>query len=138
MNMDEVDYRIIDILEENAKLSFKEIGERIHMTGQAVGMRVNRLIQEGVIEGFTIKTNKEKQGIQVIALIKIYMKVLEHQKMLQFIESTDEIVEAYKTSADCCYFLKVETTGNKALNHILDKINEFANYQLTLSIKKIK
>jgi Lrp/AsnC family leucine-responsive transcriptional regulator len=138
MNMDEVDLKIIDILKENSKLSFKEIGVKIPMTGQAVGTRINRLIEEGIIEGFTIKTNKDKLGLPVTALIKIYMKILDHQKLFHFIQSTAAIVEAYKTSADCCYFAKVEVADNEELNNILDKINEFANYQVTLSIKKIK
>lgn len=138
MNIDKVDNQIIHILQEDSKLSFKEIGEKIHMTGQAVGVRINRLIEEGIIEKFTIKVNKEKVGINITAMIKVYMKKLEHQRILQLIDSTEEIVEAYRTSADCCYFLKVETAGNDQLNHILDQINEFATYQLTLSIGKIK
>lgn len=138
MNIDQVDYQIIDILIENSKLSYMEIGEKIHLTGQAVGVRVNKLIEEGIIENFTVAINKEKIGIQIIAMIKVYMKLLEHHRIKQLIENTSAIVEAYRTSADCCYFLKVETSSNEELNHILDKINEFATYQLTLSIGKLK
>jgi Lrp/AsnC family leucine-responsive transcriptional regulator len=108
------------------------------MTGQAVGVRVNKLIEEGIIESFTITVNKDKLGIGITAFIKVYMKKLEHRKMLSLIESTKSIVEANRTSSDCCYFLKVETKDNEELNQILDSISEFATYQLSLSIGRIK
>ena len=52
--------------------------------------------------------------------------------------TNDEIIEAHKVSSDACYFLKLETDSNHVLNKILDEINEFANYQLSLSVNKIK
>lgn len=138
MNLDEVDYQIISILQKDSKLSFKEIGQRIHLTGQAVGVRINKLVEEGIIERFTIAVDKEKIGTTITAFIKVYMKTLEHRKIKSLVENHDAIVEAYRTSADCCYILKVETSDNEILNGILDKINEFATYQLTLSIGRLK
>ncbi len=138
MNIDQVDYQIIRILEENSKLTYKEIGEKIHMTGQAVGIRVNKLIEEGIIESFTIKTNKDKIGVSITAFIRVYMKKLEHQRILKLIEKTETITEAYRISADCCYILKMETSENEELNKVLDQISEFATYQLSLSIGTIK
>ncbi len=138
MKIDNLDLEIMKILSENSKLTFKEIGEKIHLTGQAVGARVNKLVDEEIIENFTINTNKEKLGIKVTAMIKIFMYTYDHSKLKSMIANTDEIVEAYRISADACYFLKVETTSNERLNNILDRINEFANYQLFLSISKLK
>lgn len=138
MNIDTLDLEIIKMLSENAKLSFKEIGEKVHMTAQAVGVRINKLADEGVIENFTININKEKLGINTTALIKIYMNTYDHTKIKKLIKNTDEIVEAYRISADGCYSIKVETKSNEKLNSILDSINEFANYQLSLFISKLK
>lgn len=138
INIDNIDIQIINLLRENSKLSFKEIGDKIHLTGQAVGARVNKLIENNVIEKFTIKINEELLGINIIALIKVYMKTNAHNKMISIIKNTDEIVEAHKVSSDACYFLKLETDSNHVLNRILDEINEFANYQLSLSVNKIK
>ena len=99
--------QIIDILSENSKLSFKEIGDNIHLTGQAVGSRVSKLIENGIIEKFTLKINKELLGINIIALIKVYMKTNNHNRMIEIINNNDEIVEAHRVSSDACYFLKL-------------------------------
>ncbi len=138
MKIDNLDLEIIRILSENSKLTFKEIGERVHLTGQAIGARINKLVEEGIIENFTININKEKLGIGITALIKIYMSTYDHSKIKSLIQDTEEIVEAFRVSSDGCYFLKVETSSNEFLNNLLDKINEFANYQLSLSISKLK
>ena len=138
MGIDVVDVQILKLLQENSRLSNKEIGEQIHLTGQAVGVRINNLIDNGIIEKFSISVNKEKIGVLITAMIKIYMKTLDHNKMKSLISNTDSIIDAYRTSSDCCYFIKVETYSNDVLNKILDKISEFATYQLTLSIGKIK
>lgn len=138
MDIDSLDLQIIKLLQKNSRLTNKEIGEQIHLTGQAVGARINKLVEEGIIQAFTITVNPEKLGIQITALIKIYMKTLEHAKIKHLIQNTEAITQAYRTSSDACYFIKVETNHNDTLNEILDKISTFATYQLSLSIGKIK
>lgn len=138
MNIDNLDLEIINILHQDSKLTFKEIGDKVHLSGQAVGSRINKLTNDGIIKNFTININKEKLGINITALIKIYMTTHDHSKIKNLISDTDEIVEAFRISSDACYFIKVEASNNDVLNTILDKINEFANYQLSTSISRLK
>ncbi len=138
MYIDSVDFQIISLLKENSRLTYKEIGDKIHLTGQAVGARITKLVEEGYIEKFTIALNNEKLGVSLTAFIKIYMKTLDHNKMKRLIKNTESITQAYRISGDCCYLIKVETSTNEILNNILDEINEFATYQLSLSISKLK
>lgn len=138
MNMDEIDFVIIDILSKNSNMSYKEIGKLTHMTGQAVGVRINRLIDQGFIEKFTIKVNKEKLGMSVVAIAKIYMKSFEHQKFLELLENENAIVEAYKVTSDACYYLKIETTSIEELNNLMDRISLHGNHQVSICGKKIK
>ena len=138
MYIDSVDFQIISLLKENSRLTYKEIGDKIHLTGQAVGARITKLVEEGYIEKFTIALNNEKLGVSLTTFIKIYMKTLDHNKMKRLIKNTESITQAYRISGDCCYLIKVETSTNEILNNILDEINEFATYQLSLSISKLK
>ncbi|MEN2665749.1 Lrp/AsnC family transcriptional regulator [Listeria aquatica] len=64
--MDELDKKIIQFLREDSQLTNKEIGSKIHLTGQAVGKRILNLKDEKVIESYTIKVNyANKQFIRV-------------------------------------------------------------------------
>ncbi len=42
MQIDSIDFQILQLLNKNARIQWKEIGEKIHMTGQAVGNRIKK------------------------------------------------------------------------------------------------
>lgn len=54
----------------------KELGEKVHLTGQAASARVAKLEDQGVIEGYTIQVNQVKLGCFIHAFINIYTKAL--------------------------------------------------------------
>ncbi|MBP2033327.1 Lrp/AsnC family leucine-responsive transcriptional regulator [Clostridium algifaecis] len=136
--MDETDLKIINILIDNSNISYKEIGKITHMTGQAVGIRINNLIDQGIIEKFTIKVNSKRLGISLVAIAKIYMKSFKHQDFLHLLANETSIVEAYKVTSDACYYIKIETTSLEALNNLMDRISLYGNYQVSICGQKIK
>lgn len=138
MNYDEIDLKIIELLKENSKRSLKEIGELTHLTGQAVGMRVNRLIDEGIIKNYTIKVNEDKLGPKMTAFIKIYMKNLLHDNIQKLFKNMPQIIEAYKTGSEACYMIKVSVENSEQLDNILLELVPYANYQIISVVKKIK
>lgn len=56
-NLDEVDWQILSILQAEARISFKELGQRVGLTGTAIAERVRKLEDENIIEGYTINVN---------------------------------------------------------------------------------
>jgi Lrp/AsnC family leucine-responsive transcriptional regulator len=57
--LDPIDLKIIEILKQDSRLSHKEIGQRVHRTGQAVGACINQLIDAGIIKNYTIAMRYE-------------------------------------------------------------------------------
>ena len=51
--LDEVDEKILAMLQDNARVSLKDIGAEVSMSPTAVGTRIDRMLAEGVLEGFT-------------------------------------------------------------------------------------
>ncbi|HBJ01000.1 MAG TPA: transcriptional regulator, partial [Lysinibacillus sp.] len=60
--IDDVDFRILQLLIEDSTISHKDIGQQVHMTGQAVGARIRKMQDTGVIEGYTVRWNPDKVG----------------------------------------------------------------------------
>lgn len=58
--IDEIDLQILQLLKENSRLQWKEIGEIIHMTGQGVAARIRKMEALGVIEKYTLQLNDKK------------------------------------------------------------------------------
>ncbi|WP_241669579.1 winged helix-turn-helix transcriptional regulator [Bacillus cereus] len=51
---------MLNLLKENSRVQWRDIGKEIHMTGQAVGNRVRKLEEEGIIRAFTILLDEMK------------------------------------------------------------------------------
>ncbi|MCR2807074.1 Lrp/AsnC family transcriptional regulator [Paenibacillus soyae] len=138
LQLDQTDYRILMLLSENARIPWKDLGEQIHMTGQAVGNRIKKLEEHGVISAYSLMIDEMKLGLTCTAFVLIFMKTAHHDLFIRFVQERDEVVEAHRISGDGCYHLTIKAASNEQLNQFLDKLLEHGNYRLNLSIHKIK
>lgn len=136
--LDQTDLRIIELLQNNSRLQWKEIGDMIHMTGQGVAGRIHRMEELGVIEKYTLKVNEEKLGNILTGYIVVYMKSPDHKGFTALLTANDRVVEAHRISGDGCYILKVCMKSTLELNEFLDRLLKYATYRLLISIDKIK
>ncbi|MGM7723858.1 Lrp/AsnC family transcriptional regulator [Metabacillus sp. Hm71] len=135
--LDNTDMRILDELSKNSRITMKELGEKVHLTGQAAASRVAKLEDNGVIEGYTIKVNQAKLGCFIHALINIYTKSTHHEPYLSFIKTQEQfVINNYKISGDSCYLLECKFPSNERLDQFLVDLNKHANYKLSIVINK--
>ena len=57
--MDATDQRILNLLQAEARMTLREIGERVNLTPPSVSERIHKLEDEGIIEGYSIAINRE-------------------------------------------------------------------------------
>jgi Lrp/AsnC family transcriptional regulator, leucine-responsive regulatory protein len=135
--LDNTDMLILDELSKNSRITMKELGEKVHLTGQAASARVAKLEDNGVIEGYTIKVNQVKLGCSIHAFITIITQSTYHQPYLSFIKAQDKyIIHNYKISGEGCYLLECKFPSNEILDNFLEDLNKHANYKLSIVIKK--
>lgn len=138
MELDHIDFQILRLLMENSRIQWKDLGEKIHMTGQAVGNRIKKLEDHGVIKAYSLIIDEMKIGLSYTAFIIIYMKTANHDSFRRFMNERNEVVEANRVSGEGCYHLKIKVSTQDELNAFLDNILEYGNYNLYLSIQEIK
>lgn len=137
--IDDVDLRILQALLNNALLTHKEIGEIVHLTGQAVGARVRKLQHLGVIDGYTLRWNPEKIGLNVHAFLIVFMNSNQaHQAFRNFIRSTESVTEVHRVGGEGCYWLRIRISDGSELNKLLEEVLKYGNYKLSLSIEQVK
>jgi len=135
--LDRTDYRIIEELRNNGRMTMKQLGEKVHLTGQATATRVLKLEETGVIEGYTIKVNEKQLGYSVHAFINIYTKSYNHGPYFSVLESEKEFVlNNYKISGDGCYLLECKFPSNEELDRFLTALNKCVNYKLSIVVAK--
>lgn len=138
MQIDPIDFQILRLLNKNSRIQWKEIGQEIHMTGQAVGNRIQKMKEKGIIQAYSIVIDEMKVGISFTAFIIFFMDGDKHAGLLKFIQLSNEISEAHRVSGDACYLIKVNVRSQENLNTFLNDLLRYGNYQLYLSIEKVK
>lgn len=138
MQLDHTDYQILRILTDNSRIPWKDLGEQIHMTGQAVGNRIKKLEDNGVIHSYSLIVDELKLGLTFTAFVIITMNSANHKSFIRFIEEQDEVIEAHRISGEGCYHLTLKVGSQEQLNDFLDALLVHGNYSLNLSIQKIK
>ena len=136
--IDQTDIEILNLLTKNSRMQWQEIGEQVHLTGQAVKNRIDRMEKLEIINGFTLKINFNKIGKEVTAFITIFMKTTDHTAFQTYIHNNPLIVEANRISGEGCYLLKVIASTQKEVVELLDEMLQYGNYKINLSIENIK
>ena len=136
--IDKTDLEIIKLLTHNSRLQLQEIGEFVHLTGQAVKNRISKLEKLGIIEGYSLKVNFGKLGMETTAFVTVFMKTSDHAAFQSYLKGRDLISEAHRISGEGCYFLKIHAASQQELIGFLDEILLYGNYKVNLSIDQLK
>jgi Lrp/AsnC family transcriptional regulator, leucine-responsive regulatory protein len=129
--MDKKDRAILDELKKNSRQSWKEIGEKVFLTGQAVGQRVQELHANHIIEKFTIKEKTSN-----IQFITIYMDSNQFRAFENRVKSFNEIIEFYKITGDGCYMIK-SCFIDERLTLFLEEIEQYCRYKINHQLQQI-
>ncbi len=108
--LDHRDIEILRLLQQDAKISIKKIGERISLSPTPVYERIRRMERMGIIKGYTAVIDRHKVGLKlpVFCRVSLQLHTRKHiNKFERFIEQTPEIQEAYHIAGDYDYLLKV-------------------------------
>jgi Lrp/AsnC family transcriptional regulator, leucine-responsive regulatory protein len=135
--LDGTDIKILDELTKNSRITMKELGEKVHLTGPAASARVAKLEDIGIIEGYSIKVNEVKMGYLVHAIIHIFSRSTNHQPYLSFIKQQNQyVINNYKVSGESCYLLECKFPSNEILDEFLIGLSNFVSYKLSIVINK--
>jgi len=108
--LDKADVAILKLLQQNARMTVKEIAEKVHLSTTPVHERIKRLEQSGVIRQYAalLDNRKVKKGLMVIC----YISLKQHSKtagisFIKSIQAMPEVVECFNISGEFDFMLKV-------------------------------
>jgi len=129
--MDTFDYKILNQLQANGKLSIAELGRIIGLSTTATKERVKKLEHEGVIKGYSAIIDASKVGVDMTAFITVPVGDLEIGEMASKLSEMEEIVECHKVTGNTCFLVKVRAKNSAHLEQLIDEINVFAKNTYT-------
>ncbi len=136
-NMDALNKKILEILQFNARESFANIGKQVALSAPAVGKRVRQLEEEGIIEGYVLKVNLEKLGIETKAYItlKITHGASGTPLAKKNISQMKEVQRCDRITGDDCLCILGHFNNNKHLIEFLETISRFGNTKTSIILE---
>lgn len=122
MNVDEIDWKIIKVLQKNARLSYAQIGREINLSPSAVGERIQKLEENKIIKKHISIIDFKKVGYSLSAYISISFKGDAIKSFLNSISDFPEIVDCSRITGMNCLIMKVILKDNLHLEKVLDKL----------------
>ena len=135
--VDELDQRILDILKENARLSFADLGRKINLSPSAVRERILKMEDSGVINKYSIQVDNKKLGYELEAfmLLKVFPGQLKN--VMEKIPGIEEIKEAHRITGSQNLHLKVVIKDQLHLQELLDKLMSYCDTTTYIILSKI-
>lgn len=116
-NLDKTDKAILRALQVNAKLTTKELADKVHLSSSPTFDRQKRLEREGYIKKYVALVDSRKVGNNIIIWCNIRLKQHTHDYIKVFmdaVQNIEEITDCYNTSGDFDFLIKVHTRDMEA------------------------
>ncbi|HTD04310.1 Lrp/AsnC family transcriptional regulator [Undibacterium sp.] len=118
IELDQMDGKILEILQADARVTLAEIGRRIHMSQPAVAERVKRMEAAHVITGYHARVNPAALGYSITAFVRVAVRS-DYRSVAVIAEQLPEIVECHSITGDDCSIVKVIVPSVQELERVL-------------------
>lgn len=115
--LDKIDHEILSILQSDGRISWQTLGDRVHLSPNAVSDRVRRLIRAGVIQGFGARVNQAAVGRTLEAVINARMA--HTQGFDDALLKRDDVLWAAHVTGESDVTLAVACEGTAGLDTLL-------------------
>lgn len=122
--IDPVDERILRELEQDGRLSWVDLGERVSLSASAAQRRVQSLVESGVIDRIAARTNPEAMGYEVEAFVSVYVDRQDVQLAKDFraaITAYPEVQDCHMMTGQVDYLLRVVATDLKSYGRFIEE-----------------
>ncbi len=125
--IDEIDRKIVVLLQENARFSNVALAKQVGLTASTVHERVKKLEKCGVIKGYVAVVDAEALGKPIIAFLRLIVGattgyIESKQSVMDVCREDPDVLECHGVAGEDCYVLKVRAASPKALEKLVERI----------------
>ena len=143
--LDQIDIKILQALQNNAKVNMKELSAEQNISKTPVYERVKRLEEEGYIRNYVALVDNKKVGLPLVVFCNVSLAVHNDEHIQRFkaeIQEIDEVMECYSIGGIYDFFLKVVVKDLAAYDQFvfnkLTKVNGIVKMQSSFVLNEIK
>ena len=123
--IDQFDKKILQVLQQDARISHAEIGRKVYLSQPAVSERIKRLEAAGVIRGYRADISPRALGYQITAMIRISTQ--QGRPYAEYVASCPEIIDCYTVTGEDGAVMRVLATDVEHLQRLINELNAFGS-----------
>ena len=123
--MDNIDRKILTILQDNARTPLKVIAEQVFLSSPAVSARIERLEAAGLITSYQAQLSAAAMGYQIKAFISLEVEPRQKPEFYPYIEKCPNVMECNCVTGDYSMLLKVCFHTTQELDQFINQLDQF-------------
>lgn len=126
-NIDQIDRRILNLLQRDASMSQRAIAEEVGLSQNACWRRMNKLEKDGMIRGSQVRLDRAALGLDLTVFMMV--RTRHHSKawsetFRKHVETIPEVVELHRIGGEWDYLLKIVTTNMTGYDAAYQRLTE--------------
>ena len=123
--LDDANWRILEALQKNARITVSELSRRVFLSAQAVAERISKLEEAGYIKGYRTIIDYNKLGLTVPVFINFKSTAVTHADMVKKVNEMPEVMEWYTITGNNCMIMKVVVSSTEELDKVLQELSSY-------------
>ncbi|WP_137008912.1 Lrp/AsnC family transcriptional regulator [Aquitalea aquatilis] len=132
MEIDSKAWKILECLQQDARLSLTELARAVEMSVPAVSERVKRLEEAGVIQGYHARLSPAKAGYTLSAMVGITVAQPYKKKLLQLLEDMPEVLECHHVTGADSYLFRLLARDVGHLEALVARVNHLGETRTSI------
>ena len=137
MKIDELNWKILKCLQNNARMSNAEIGRQVGITSPAVSERIKKMEDAEIIQGYTTFVSPFEVGYQLKALVTLRAFMGMLKPFLEKVKTYDEVVNCYRITGNENIVMEVVLKNQKHLESFIDQLISFGETKTQIVLSHV-
>ncbi|MBN1966092.1 MAG: Lrp/AsnC family transcriptional regulator [Anaerolineae bacterium] len=144
-DLDDVDRRILELLQEQGRISNADLARHTGLSAPAIHARIRRLEEKGVIRAYVALLEREAVGFDMLCFINVSIQIHQPDAVAAFreaIQHMPQVLECYHVTGEYDYLLKVVIRNRKDLERfVVDQLTPvpgIAHIHTSLALAEVK
>mgnify|MGYP000307276235 FL=1 len=123
-SLDAIDEKIVELLQDNARIAIKEIAAQVFLSSPAVTARMERLETRGIIKGYHA-VDSVNLGYKIKAFINLDLEPVQKEEFYPFIKSIENVVECNCVTGEYSMLIEVEFIDTEELDEFINNLQQY-------------
>ena len=123
--LDGINRRILHELQENARLSFAELGRRVGLSTPAVTERVRSLEDAGIISGYRAEIDLGQVGLPIRAFVRMSIVGNVFTRITSAVRNMPEVLECHRGTGADSFIMRVAVSSVEHLESLIDRLTPY-------------